>query len=101
VNIIAVVSEREGFIMAHAQNVRLLSRSRNLQLVCDACRAPGPIVFDDIVQLITAKAPRRVVCDCHAARDHILLIASTWDLDHRLLDEQSDECLSAIVAFIS
>ena len=87
--------------MAQAQNVRLLSRTRNLQVVRDACRAPDVIAFDDIVQLIKAKAPRHVVRDCHAARDHILLIASTWDLDHRLLDEQSDECLSAIVAFIS
>lgn len=86
--------------MAQAQNVRLLSRARNLQLVRDACRVSGPIEFDDVVQLVKTKAPRHIERDCHAARDHILLIAATWDLHHQLLDDQSDECLAAIVAFV-
>ena len=86
--------------MAQAQNVRLLSRARNLQVVRDACRVSGLIEFDHVVELVKTKAPQRIVRDCHAGRDHILLIATTWDLDQQLLDQQSDECLAAIVAFI-
>jgi hypothetical protein len=87
--------------MAQAQNVRLLSRARNLQVVRDACHISGPVEFDHVVELVKAKAPQHIARDCHAARDHVLLIAATWDLGHQLLDEQSDECLAAIVAFIS
>lgn len=86
--------------MSQAQNVRLLSRTRNLQVVRDACRVSGPIEFEHVVQLVKTKAPQRAARDCHAARDHTLLIAATWDLDHQLLDEQSDECLAAIATFI-
>jgi hypothetical protein len=86
--------------MAQAQNVRLLSRTRNLEVVRDACRVTGPIEFDHVVELVKARVPRHIEHDCHAARDHVLLIAATWDLNHQLLDEQSDECLAAIVAFI-
>ena len=86
--------------MAQAQNVRLLSRTRNLEVVRDACRVPGSIEFDHVVELVKAKVPRHIERDCHAARDHVFLIAATWDLNHQLLDEQSDECLAAIVAFI-
>ena len=49
--------------MAQAQNVRLLSRARNLQVIRDACRVASPI-------------------------------------GQQLLDEQSDECVATIVAFI-
>jgi hypothetical protein len=87
--------------MAQAQNVRLLSRARNLQVVRDACHISGPVEFDHVVELVKAKAPQHIARDCQAARDHVLLIAATWDLGHQLLDEQSDECLAAIVAFIS
>lgn len=86
--------------MAQAQNVRLLSRSRNLQVLRDACGATGPIEFEHVVELVKSKAPQHVARDCHAARDQILLIATTWQLDRQLLDQQSDECLAAIVAFI-
>ena len=87
--------------MAQAQNGQLLSRARNLQVVRDVCGTIGPIEFEDVVRLVKTKAPRHIERDCHAARDHVLLIAATWDLDRQLLDEQSDECLAAIVAFLS
>jgi hypothetical protein len=87
--------------MAQAQNVRLLSRARNLQVVRDACGVSGPIKLKQVVELVRAKAPQRIVRDCHAARDHILVIATAWDLDRQQLDEQSDECLAAIVSFIA
>jgi hypothetical protein len=86
--------------MAQAQNVRLLSRARNLQVIRDSCRVAGAIEFDHVVELVKSKAPQHIARDCHAARDHILLIAAAWDLDQQLLDEQSDECLAAIVAFL-
>lgn len=86
--------------MAQAQNVRLLSRARNLQVIRDACHVAGPIEFDHVVELVKTKAPQHIARDCHAARDHVLLIAATWDLGQQLLDEQSDECVATIVAFI-
>jgi hypothetical protein len=86
--------------MAQAQNVRLLSRARNLQVIRDACRVASPIEFDHVVELVKTKAPQHIARDCHAARDHVLLIAATWDLGQQLLDDQSDECVATIVAFI-
>ena len=86
--------------MAQVQNVRQLSRARTLQVVRNACRASDSIELDHVVELVKTKAPQRIVRDCHAGRDHILLIAATWDLNQQLLDQQSDECLAAIVAFI-
>ena len=86
--------------MAQAQNVRLLSRARNLQVIRDACRVASPIEFDHVVELVKTKAPQHIARDCHAARDHVLLIAAAWDLGHQLLDDQSDECVATIVAFI-
>jgi hypothetical protein len=86
--------------MAQAQNVRLLSRARNLQVIRDACRVASPIEFDHVVELVKTKAPQHIARDCNAARDHVLLIAATWDLGQQLLDEQSDECVATIVAFI-
>ena len=86
--------------MAQAQNVRLLSRARNLQVIRDACRVAGPIEFDHVVELVRTKAPQHIARDCHAARDRILLIAAAWDLNHPELEQQSDECVAAIVAFV-
>jgi hypothetical protein len=86
--------------VAQAQNVRLLNRARNLRVIRDACRAADPIEFGHVVEVVKGKAPQQIARDCHAARDSILSIAAAWDLEHQLLEEQSDECLAAIAAFI-
>ena len=86
--------------MAQIQNVRQLSRARNLQIIRDACHASGNVELEHIVQLVKATASRPCARDCHDTRDRVLLIAATWSLDCQGLDQQPDECLAAIVGLI-
>jgi hypothetical protein len=93
--------------MATVQSAGELRRLVQLTEITRALRARFPdtplqrIGLDAVAKLCKALVAARACRDCHDVRDDILSIACLWDLASDDLEEQSDELLACLCAFIS
>jgi hypothetical protein len=56
--------------------------------------------LSDVAEVCTRDYAARPAREWRWARDQLLLIGVEWDLAHDRLNQQSDSCLRAIVAFL-
>jgi hypothetical protein len=93
--------------MATVQSAGELRRLVQLTEITRAFRARFPdapqqqIGLGEVAQLCKALVAARASRDCHDVRDDILSIACLWDLTKDNLEEQSDELLDYLSAFIA
>src|SRR5215510_1062274 len=93
--------------MATAQTAGELKRLVQLTEITRALRARFPdaphqgIGLGEIAMLCKALVSSRACRDCHDVRDDILSIACLWDLTNDTLEQQSDELLACLSAFIA
>ena len=92
--------------MARAQPLVQLHRLRNLRLIREAVAAIEPLIpvgnigLEEIAEVVKARATPRAGRCCHDLRDQILTIVADWNLRVDTLEEQSDECLTSLGAFL-
>jgi hypothetical protein len=93
--------------MATVQSAGELRRLVQLTEITRALRARFPDAPDhrvglgEVAKLCKALVSARACRDCHDVRDDILSIACLWDLTNDNLEEQSDELLACLSAFIA
>ena len=93
--------------MATVQSAAELRRLVQLTEITRTLRArfpdtpPQRIGLEAVAKLCKALVSARACRDCHDVRDDILSIACLWDLASDDLEEQSDELLACLSAFIS
>jgi hypothetical protein len=93
--------------MATVQNAGELRRLVQLTEITRAFRARFPdaprqgIGLGEVAKLCKALVSARACRDFHDVRDDILSIACLWDLAKDNLEEQSDELLDYLSAFIA
>lgn len=93
--------------MATVQSASQLRRLVQLTEITRAFRARFPdgpqqrIGLAEVARLCKSLVSSGACRDCHDVRDDILTIACLWDLASDTLEEQSDELLAALTAFIA
>jgi hypothetical protein len=93
--------------MATVQTASQLRRLVQLTEITSAFRARFPdgpqqrIGLAEVAKLCKSLVASAACRDCHDVRDDILAIACLWDLASDALEEQSDDLLCALTAFIA
>src|SRR6476660_6284426 len=93
--------------MATVQTANELKRLEQLTGITRAFRSRFPeaphqrIGLNDIAKLCKSLISSLSSRDCHDVRDEVLAIACLWDLTRDALEEQSDDLLDCLAAFIA